>query len=208
MKKQIIIVGFVVLVVAVVFAGCFEEDSGNGDSGNGGNDVVEESKFYGEWIEQGTGDSYFIYSNGTYNSSRELDVWYNWEIRNNELCISYVEFVEIEGYCVRFEFTNNDLKWILDGKTTSMMTSDKDGIICNITFDENNLPIVTENIFDSNMMHSNITVKSSIVRCCNDSKKLRDKITNWLKVDAFHDRDLSLGESNNVSYLMLIDIGD
>ncbi len=99
MMKKIIIVGVIVLFLAVIFTGCFEDDDDDGGS--------IDNKLVGEWIEEESGYSLIFNSNGSlYAGYEDINEYVgNWNVKGNEICVSASGE---SAQCARYEFSNND----------------------------------------------------------------------------------------------------
>jgi len=118
MKKQLIIIGAAILLLALGLSGCFEDS--NKDKGNG--ESLEDNLFIGMWkttpylIENGTridepSSNATFYNNGTMRSESVYDdviMWTPYIIENNQICLG--ETGASDYYCYDFEFSNNGTK--------------------------------------------------------------------------------------------------
>lgn len=101
--------------------------------------------------------------------------------------IKYLSDIKLKEFQKRFDFPDKLLATMMDGNEGYIMTQDKDGILCNITFGKDRLPIVTEHEFWADVsgnerhLYPNLTVKTLVKRNCDDSEKATNNIINWLK---------------------------
>ena len=119
MKKQLIIVGVIIVLLMIGFSGCLEDS--NKDKENGESPEINE--FIGKWKttiyyydENGTrynetSSNSIFYTNGTMGSESVVDnvsIWTPYVIENNQICIGEVNAEDY--YCYDFEFSNNGTK--------------------------------------------------------------------------------------------------
>jgi hypothetical protein len=93
MKKQIVVIGIIVLLVCVGLSGCNQTDN------------VEKNRFIGTWTEYGPGSTdnpitYEFFSNGTVKASREEPIpipgyqnayYSNWKLKDGKLIMTLPE---------------------------------------------------------------------------------------------------------------------
>jgi len=118
MKKQLIVIGAAILLLALGLSGCFGDN--NKDKENG--ESSEVNSFIGMWkttpyrIENGTridepSSNATIYNNGTMRTESVYDneiMWTPYIIENNQICFG--EAGASDYYCYDFEFSNNGTK--------------------------------------------------------------------------------------------------
>ena len=91
MKKQIVILGIAVVLIAVGLSGCEEERSSG----------TLDSRFVGTW-ENPIGVEVAFASNGSYYTSTVG--WHGtWEVKNGKICYTY----EGESTCLEFSFSED-----------------------------------------------------------------------------------------------------
>ncbi len=113
MKKEIII-GLIIIVFIVVFAGCIENDSRNNNENRG----TLDSRLIGEWFDQDNDISYILKSNGSYYYNESPYIYYKgiWRVNGDKICITLEGSVEM---CQRFELSNDGKICIIyDGNTS------------------------------------------------------------------------------------------
>lgn len=101
MKKQLAILGIIILCITIGLSGCIDNYS---------------KKFIGVW------EGVSISENETYNVTftfnddktakqecHEIHVhWFYYEIKNDYLCLTFQELPEIPPICYSYEFSNNN----------------------------------------------------------------------------------------------------
>ena len=87
MKKQLLIIGIIVLLIAVGLSGCNKSNQSN-----------DKSKFIGTW--EYVNNTYFtmryvFYENNTVlqtsSITMNISYWYNYEINDGEICFEFIE---------------------------------------------------------------------------------------------------------------------
>jgi len=99
MKKQLLIIGIIVLLVCVGLSGCNESNQSN-----------DKSKFIGTW--EYVNNTYFtmryvFYENNTVlqtsSITMNISYWYNYEINDGEICFEFIE-TKASG-CMPYSFS-------------------------------------------------------------------------------------------------------
>ncbi len=107
--KKIIIVLISIIVLTVVFIGCFEDTSKKDDvdSENDVNDETIDSRFIGEWKFQDFELSFIFRSNGSFYGNNYTIIYYigSWKVKGNQLCTIPEE---IDESCFKFDFSNDN----------------------------------------------------------------------------------------------------
>ncbi|MCJ7570951.1 MAG: hypothetical protein MUO82_03615 [Candidatus Thermoplasmatota archaeon] len=102
MKKQLMIVGIIVILLTVGFSGCTETSETNTNNKN-------KERILGTWLAyaiSGTNESeagtYTFFSNGTFLISSNRKIWGTYEITDEKFTIS------AEGDTVNYDYTFSD----------------------------------------------------------------------------------------------------
>ena len=118
MKKQLLIVGMIVILLTVVLSGCNENSTENN---------TNKEKILGAWLanittgpNKGGGGKYTFFSNGTFlASSTTTEVWGIFDITDENLTMS----AEGVTFTYDYTFSDNDNKiTLIDGSWTIILT--------------------------------------------------------------------------------------
>lgn len=118
MKKQLIIIGILIILIAVGLSGCNENnDKKENENPSIGNTLIGSWETHPYYYENGlrvddTPSTAIIYENGTMASISIVDnstIWTPYSMINNQFCLGE----EPDIYCYDVEFFDNDSRVIL-----------------------------------------------------------------------------------------------
>ena len=116
MKKQLVIIGLVVLLVGVGLSGCSTQNN----NGNHDNNTInpEKMRFIGTWksTAEGSNSTLELYSNGTFFATIMSGVW---DLKNDTFIMELPDYNKSWEYGYIFSDNNNTLALTLldNGKT-------------------------------------------------------------------------------------------
>ena len=111
MKKQLMIVGIIVIFLTVGLSGCNEEK----DTSSNPN-TTEENRFLGTWYNNSWTITFF--SDGTYTESFQADPW---EIKDGKLLL-YSDSSKVSFGLFDYDFSDNETKLTLTQVSNGKIT--------------------------------------------------------------------------------------